>query len=77
MGYALSDQEFLECSERRLARILNVDPAQLNRNLTGVSDIKLGTIRRWSSVLAIPAGRLVELIIRRQELKEQRQQDLS
>lgn len=69
MAHSLSDQEFLECSERSLARVLEIDPAQLNRSLTGASDIKLGTIKRWAARVAIPTGRLVELILQRQEQK--------
>jgi hypothetical protein len=69
---AMPDNEFLFCSERHLSRILGIDPGQLNRSLSGAKTLRLSTILRWSETLAIPVGRLVELIIERQSKKQRK-----
>jgi transcriptional regulator with XRE-family HTH domain len=69
---AMSDNEFLTCTERQLSRALGVDPAQLNRAMTGAQGVSLSTIRKWSERVCIPVGRFVELIIERQSQKQQK-----
>ncbi len=68
----MSDNEFLTCSERQLSRALGVDPAQLNRALSGAQGVSLSTIRKWSEQVSIPVGRLAELIIERQSRKQRK-----